>query len=65
VTQEANAEALAQLKDEGMEVTELPPEEIAKLKEKAKPVIEKYTQDIGPEFVAELMAEIEKVRAKN
>jgi len=65
VTQEANAEALEQLEEEGMEVTELPPEEIAKLKEKAKPVIEKYTQDVGPEFVAELMAEIEKVRAKN
>ena len=65
VTQEANAEALEQLKEEGMEVTELPPEEIAKLKEKAKPVIEKYTQDVGPELVAELMAEIEKVRGQN
>jgi hypothetical protein len=47
-----------------MEVTELPPEEIAKLKEKAKPVIKKHTQSVGPEFVAALDAEIAKVRGK-
>ena len=64
VTRETNAKALEPLKAEGMEVTELPPEEIAKLKEKAKPVIEKYTQSIGPEFVAALDAEIAKVRGK-
>jgi TRAP-type C4-dicarboxylate transport system substrate-binding protein len=57
----AGAKALDQLKEEGVEVVELPPEEIAKLKEKAQPVIAKYTADVGPEFVAEL----EKVRAKN
>ena len=45
-----------------MEVTELPPGEIAKLKEMAAPVIEKHTQAIGPELVAELRAEIAKVR---
>jgi TRAP-type C4-dicarboxylate transport system substrate-binding protein len=65
VAREANAKALEELKEEGMEVGELPPEEIAKLKEKAQPVIAKYTADVGPEFVAELMAELEKVRAKN
>ena len=64
VTQETNAKALETLKEEGMEVAELPPEEIAKLKEKAKPVIEKHTQNVGAEFVAELNAEIEKVRGK-
>ena len=47
-----------------MEVNELPPEEIAKWREKAKPVIEKYTADVGPELVAELMAEIQKVRQR-
>ena len=64
VTQETNAKALETLKAGGMEVTELPPEEIAKLKEKAKPVIKKHTQSIGPEFVAALDAEIAKVRGK-
>jgi TRAP-type transport system periplasmic protein len=64
VTQETNAKALETLKAGGMEVTELPPEEIAKLKEKAKPVIKKHTQSVGPEFVAALDAEIAKVRGK-
>jgi tripartite ATP-independent transporter DctP family solute receptor len=65
VNRTAGAKALDQLKEEGVEVVELPPEEIAKLKEKAQPVIEKYTADVGPAFVAELMAELEKVRGKN
>ena len=56
---------LEQLKKTGMTVHELPPEEIAKLREKAKPVIEKYKKDLGEEFVTELYAEVEKVRAKN
>lgn len=63
-SQEANAKALEELKEE-MEVNELPAEELAKWREKARPVIEKYTQDVGPELVAELMAEIEKVRGQN
>jgi tripartite ATP-independent transporter DctP family solute receptor len=63
-SQEANAKALEELKEE-MEVNELPAEELAKWREKAKPVIDKYTQDVGPELVAEFMAEIEKVRGKN
>jgi TRAP-type C4-dicarboxylate transport system substrate-binding protein len=65
VNRAAGAKALDQLKEEGVEVIELPPAEIAKLKAKAQPVIEKYTQDVGPEFVAELHAELEKVRGKN
>ena len=34
-----------------MTIHELPPEEIAKLREKAKPVIAKYTKELGEEFV--------------
>ena len=55
---------LDQLKKAGMVVHELPAEEVAKLREKAKPVIAKYTKDLGEEFVGELYAEIEKVRGK-
>jgi hypothetical protein len=39
--------------------------EIAKLREKAQPVIDKYTQSIGAEFVNEVYAEVEKVRGKS
>ena len=64
VAREAAAKVLAELKSGKMEVVELPPEEIAKLREKAKPVIEKYTAEVGPDLVAELYAEVAKVRGK-
>ena len=58
-------EALAELKEEGMEVTELPPEEMEKLREKAKPVTEKYKQEANPELVKLLEAELAKAREKS
>lgn len=54
--------ALEALKQAGMTVTELPPAEMAKLREKVKPVIDKYTASVGEATVKELVAEIEKVR---
>ena len=64
VAREEAAKVLDQLKKGGMTVHELPPEEIAKLREKAKPVVAKYTKELGEEFVGELYAEVEKVRGK-
>lgn len=54
--------ALTALKTAGMTVTELPPAEVAKLREKVQPVIAKYTASVGEAAVAELMTEIAKVR---
>lgn len=54
--------ALEALKKAGMTVTELPPAEMAKLREKVKPVIDKYTASVGEATVNELMAEIAKAR---
>jgi len=48
-----------------MQVTELPPEEVAKLREKSKPIIDKYRKEIGEELVSELYAQIEKARNSN
>jgi TRAP-type transport system periplasmic protein len=64
VARDEAAKVLDQLKKAGMVVHELPPEEMAKLRDKAKPVIEKYRKELGEEFVAELYSEVEKVRAK-
>jgi TRAP-type transport system periplasmic protein len=61
VSREKNAVALETLK-KSMQVTELPPEEIAKMREKTKPVIDKYTKEVGEELVKEVQAEIAKVR---
>ncbi|RTQ32822.1 TRAP transporter substrate-binding protein [Variovorax gossypii] len=54
--------ALDALKKAGMTVSELPPEEMAKLRAKVRPVIDKYSASVGEATVKELMAEIEKAR---
>jgi tripartite ATP-independent transporter DctP family solute receptor len=65
VSREQDAKAVDELKAAGMEVSELPAEEIAKLREKVKPVVDKYTQEIDQDLVQQLNAEIEKVRGKS
>jgi TRAP-type C4-dicarboxylate transport system substrate-binding protein len=62
VARDGAAKVLVDLKKAGMNVIELPPEEIAKLRERSKPVIEKYTKELGP-IVQEMYAAVEKVRA--
>jgi tripartite ATP-independent transporter DctP family solute receptor len=55
-------EALEALKKAGMQVTELPPAEVAKIREKLKPVVAKYAAQAGDQTFGELNAEIAKVR---
>jgi tripartite ATP-independent transporter DctP family solute receptor len=62
VSREQTAKALAELKAKGMAFNEIPPEEIAKMREKVKPVIDKYTKEVGEDLVKQAYAEIEKVR---
>lgn len=62
VARDEAAKVLGELKKLGMTVHELPPEEIAKMRERAKPVIEKYTKELGP-VVQEMYAAVDKVRA--
>lgn len=63
VAREQAAKVLDELKSAGMTVHELPPEEVAKLKERAQPVTAKYTKELGEEFVGQLNAAVQKVRA--
>lgn len=60
---DAAAKVLDELKKRGMAVHELAPEEVAKLRERAKPVIAKYSKDIGEPLLKEAYAGVEKVRA--
>ena len=66
--QRENARALADKSLENlkknMQVSVLPPEEIAKIRTKIKPVIDKFAANVGPELVQELQAELEKGRKK-
>ncbi|TYC61176.1 hypothetical protein ETQ85_03715 [Zoogloea oleivorans] len=56
---EAAAEALAFLKTK-MTVSVMPPEEITKMKEKTKPLIDKYSKQYGEQTAREMFAEIDK-----
>jgi tripartite ATP-independent transporter DctP family solute receptor len=62
VSREANEKSMQTLRGEGMQITELSPDEIDRMRQKVKPVTDKYTQSIGPDLVAEVQAEIQKVR---
>lgn len=56
------ATALDNMKKAGMQVTELPPAEVAKLRDKMRPVTAKHAVTAGQDVVAELQAELAKVR---
>ncbi len=64
VSREQADKALEELKAEGMEVSELPAEEVAKFREKAKPVAEKYAKEVDPALMRLLQDEIAKARGK-
>ena len=58
----AVATNLELLKKNGMTVTQFAPAEVAKLREKMKPVIAKYTINVGEGLVKEVEAELAKLR---
>ena len=58
------AELTDKLKKEGMTVTPLAPAEVQKMRDKLKPVTERYTAEIGPDLVAQAQQELAKLRAK-
>jgi TRAP-type transport system periplasmic protein len=58
----ALASNLDLLKKNGMTVTEFPPAEVAKLREKMKPVIAKYSSSVGDAVVTEVNGELAKLR---
>jgi tripartite ATP-independent transporter DctP family solute receptor len=62
VSRDAAAGQLAELKKLGMTVTELPPAEMARLRDLMKPVIDKHSESVGVETVKAMQAEIAKVR---
>lgn len=61
VSRDAAASTLDQLKKAGMQISELPPAELAKLRERMKPVIDKHGAGI-PDTVKEMLAELDKLR---
>jgi tripartite ATP-independent transporter DctP family solute receptor len=62
VSRDLNEKELGKLKASGMQVNELSPQEIARIREKLQPVIAKYTPQVGEPLVNELNAELAKMR---
>ena len=61
VSRDAQERSLASIRS-SMEVNELSPEEIGRIRDKLKPVTEKYSASIGQEFAKFVFTEIEKLR---
>lgn len=55
-------QALETIEKAGIKVNVVSEAEIARMRAKVQPVVDKYTQDIGPELVKELHDEISKAR---
>lgn len=64
VSREANEKSADSLARKGMLVNAVAPAEIARMRDKVKPVTDKFTKEGGEAMAAEIMAEINKVRAK-
>jgi tripartite ATP-independent transporter DctP family solute receptor len=65
VSRAKSAEALEALKKAGMQVNDVAPEEIKRMREKIKPVTDKYEKELGEALVNEVNAEIAKKRTTN
>ncbi|TCV65518.1 tripartite ATP-independent transporter DctP family solute receptor [Neorhizobium sp. R1-B] len=64
VSREADAKAVAEIKEKGMQVDELSAAETQKLRDAVKPLIDKFSADIGADTVSLLFRELEAVRKK-
>lgn len=60
---EGNADVVAKFKDVGVTVSPMPPAELARIQEKVKPVVAKFSPLIGDDFVKGFYAEIDQARA--
>jgi TRAP-type transport system periplasmic protein len=65
VSRETEAKAIALLKEKGTLINEVSPQEIARMRETIKPVLDKYSKEIGEALVAEVNAGIAKKRGTN
>lgn len=62
VNRDKDADFLKQIKDLGMQVTDLAPAELAKFQAAVKPVVDKYTDQIGPDTMKLLQSELAKAK---
>ena len=61
-SREASAQSIAYLKEKGMQINELSPTELDRMREMVKPAFDKYAADGGAEVLKELQAAISAAR---
>ena len=64
VSREANEKSAETLKSKGMSINVVPPQEIARMRDKLKPVTVKFTKEGGEALADEIQAAIDKARKK-
>lgn len=64
VSRAASSKALAELKAKGMQVNELSPAELARMRAQLKPVADKFAASYDPAFMRDFNAEMERIRAQ-
>ncbi|GEO18142.1 TRAP transporter substrate-binding protein [Microvirga aerophila] len=62
VSREKNAQSIENLVKAGMKVNEVPPQELERIREKIKPITDKYSAQAGDALLSEINAEIAKKR---
>jgi tripartite ATP-independent transporter DctP family solute receptor len=65
VSRQKSTQVLEDLKKAGMQINEVSPQEISRIRDKIKPVVDKYTKEVGDTLAAEVNAEIVKKRGTN
>jgi tripartite ATP-independent transporter DctP family solute receptor len=64
VAREMDAKSREALVKSGMQINDISSEEIARMRDKVKPVVEKYAAQVGEDLTKQLYDEIKKVRAQ-
>lgn len=62
---EGDRDVIAKFKEAGVEVDEVPADQLARIQEQVKPVVAKFKPQIGDAFVDGFYAEIQKARGAN
>jgi TRAP-type transport system periplasmic protein len=60
---DADKDVIGKFQSAGVTISQVSPAELAKIQERVKPVVAKFTPVIGEEFVKKFFAEIDKARA--
>lgn len=59
---EADGKAVEALKEKGMQVTVVAPEEIQKMRDKVKPVVDKFAAEFAPDLSKQMFEQVEALR---